>query len=77
MLLLDKTVEPHNTVFYLSLLTYELIRNGVFEPIQLYDKVQYEIKEKLNYDFFILALDFLFLLNKININKKGELVIVY
>lgn len=77
MLLLDKTVEPHNTVFYLSILAYELIRNGVFDPVQLYNKVQYEIKEKLNYDFFILALDFLFLLNKININKKGELVIVY
>ena len=43
----------------------------------IYQDLRNELKDTLNYDFFILALDFLFLLDKIVVNRRGELEIVY
>lgn len=73
MLLLDKNAEPKKTIFYLSVIVYNLILKGIVNIESLYIELQKVIKDEINYNFFILALDFLFLLDKIKINDEGEL----
>ncbi|MCB5542228.1 ABC-three component system middle component 6 [Streptococcus salivarius] len=77
MLLLDKNAEPHKTVFYLSSMVYGIMLKGNLNIDSIYQDLRNELKDTLNYDFFILALDFLFLLDKIVVNRRGELEIVY
>lgn len=74
MLLLDKNTTPENTIYYLSGVVDGLIKqqNGV-DVIGLYQKLLKEIRNTVNFDFFILALDFLFLVERIRIDSKGEL----
>lgn len=77
MLLLDKNAEPKKTIFYLSVIVYNLILKGIVNIESLYIELQKVIKDEINYNFFILALDFLFLLDKIKINNEGELESVH
>ncbi len=77
MLLLNKNAEPEKTILYLSAIIYGIILKGLKNIDDIYLEVQIELEEKLNFNFFVLALDFLFLLNKININSKGDIEVVY
>ncbi|MFU2206272.1 ABC-three component system middle component 6 [Streptococcus pluranimalium] len=77
MLLLDKNVEPHKTIFYLSGVLNSIISVKTLDSNSLYQELQKRIDDSLNYNFFVLALDFLFLLDKITINEKGEIEHVY
>ena len=72
MLLLDKNTTPENTVYYLSGIVDGLVKqhNGI-DIIGLYQKLQKEIRNIVNFDFFMLALDFLFLVERIRIDSKG------
>jgi hypothetical protein len=76
MLLLDKNAEPHKTIFYLSAMIYGIVLKGNYDIDSIYQELRIELKDALNYDFFILALDFLFLLDKIVVNNRGDLEIV-
>ncbi|WP_225304554.1 ABC-three component system middle component 6 [Streptococcus pneumoniae] len=73
MLLLDKNAEPKKTIFYLSAIVHGLILKRIVNIENLYIELQKEIEDELNYDFFILALDFLFLLDKIRVNNEGDI----
>lgn len=77
MLLLDKNADPKKTIFYLSAIVYGMVKNGITNLDDIYLELQNEIKNTINYDFFILALDFLFLLDKIRVNYKGDIECVY
>lgn len=77
MLLLDKNAEPKKTIFYLSAIVYGMVQMGITNSDDIYLKLQNEINNTINYDFFILALDFLFLLDKIRVNYKGDIECVY
>lgn len=77
MILLDKNAAPNKTVVYLSAMIFGMICGGTNNINSIYHKMEYRLNGPLNYDLFILALDFLFLLDKISINKKGDLEVVY
>lgn len=77
MLLLDKNAEPNKTIFYLSAIVYGLILKGMSKIENIYKELQSEIEDGINYEFFVLALDFLFLLDKIRVNSKGDIEIVH
>lgn len=78
MILLDRNNEPENTIYYISALLYGLINNNPkIDYSRLYKKLLAERKNrKININFFSLALDFLFLLDKISINSKGGLYVI-
>lgn len=77
MLLLDKNNEPTYTVYYLSAVSYKLLlENPGTDILSLYRTIEKEILfDEFNFDFLVLALDFLFLLNKVCVNGKGELYV--
>jgi len=75
MLLLDRNNEPTSTVYYLSALVFEYLGNhDGMDAATLYQRICSEaIGRKVRYDFFVMALDFLFLLNRIGVDEKGGL----
>lgn len=76
MLLLDVNNKPQNTVFYLSIVIYSIIiRYGKIDYAELYEELSYLEGKKVNIEFFSLALDFLFLLNKLRVDNKGDLYV--
>lgn len=77
MILLDRNNQPKNTVYYLSAVVYVYLRqNGNLGLIDLYKKISNTVlKRKLNFEIFSLAIDFLFLIGKVNVNKKGDIYV--
>lgn len=77
MILLDRNNQPKNTVYYLSAVVYVYLRqNGNLGLIDLYEKISNTVlKRKLNFEIFSLAIDFLFLIVKVNVNKKGDIYV--
>ncbi|MBB1070579.1 hypothetical protein H5S40_10525 [Limosilactobacillus sp. RRLNB_1_1] len=77
MILLDKNNKPTNTVYYISAVVYTyLSEHDNIGLTSLYNQVcESVLRHKVNFTFFLLAIDFLFLINKINIDEKGDLYV--
>ena len=75
MLLLDRNNEPANTVYYLAALVFSYVEQyeGT-DASSLYQSICSEIiGRKVNHDFFLMSLDFLFLMGRIKVDEKGGL----
>jgi len=78
MLFLDRNTTPENTIYYLSGMVDALVKqNNGIDIIGLYQKLLKERRNSVNFDFFMLALDFLFLVERIKIDSKGGIYNVY
>lgn len=75
MLLLDKNNEPTCTVYYLSAVIYSYIDNhDGCDAGQLYKAIIDDlIRRDVKYDFYLMALDFLYLLNRLDVDEEGGL----
>lgn len=79
MLLVNKATTPENTVYYIAALINGILLNndkgidfsGLYKCIV---KTHYS-NQQLNLSSYLLALDFLFLLNKIDVDKEGKLYV--
>lgn len=78
MLLINKSTTPENTIYHIAAVSQEiLIKKGELTYSNLYNSLTEEYyKRKINFSSFMLSLDFLFLLNKINVDKKGKLYVI-
>ncbi|MCL9638866.1 hypothetical protein EFL99_05610 [Lactococcus lactis] len=78
MLLLDKNTLPENTVYYLSGIIHGLLhkKDGI-DSSELYYTLMETTKNRINYDFYMLALDFLFLIGKLKLDDSGGLHYVH
>ncbi len=77
MILLDKNNKPQNTVYYLAAISYGYLQqNGNIGLTDLYKELSQKIVHaKIDFNFFALGIDFLFLLDKINVNERGDLYV--
>ncbi|MBZ5957728.1 hypothetical protein N2E09_07845 [Leuconostoc citreum] len=76
MLLLDVNNKPQNTVFYLSAIIHSILSTEKkLDYSELYEKLSHLEGNKVNIEFYSLALDFLFLLDKLKIDNKGDLYV--
>lgn len=77
MILLDKNNKPQNTVYYLAAISYGYLQqNGNTGLIDLYRTLSSKrINTKIDFNFFTLGIDFLFLLDKISIDERGDLYV--
>lgn len=74
MILLDRNNSPTNTVYYMAAASHGLLtRDGPTDVKGLYERLRTEEKGDVNYMFFTLALDFLYLLGKVDVCKDGSL----
>lgn len=72
-ILVNPQRKPKNTVLYVSANLYDLLKRKEYLTEDLYNKLL-QINNEIPYETFLLALNFLFLLNRINFNENEELV---
>ena len=54
-----------------------MIDKNRIDSIQLYNEVNQKLSEKVNFTTFILAIDFLFLLDMLDVSAEGDIYSVY
>lgn len=75
MLLLDRNNEPTSTVYYLAAAVYDYVgRHDGIDSTSLYQGVMVDlVGRNVSYDFYLMALDFLYLLDRITVDERGGL----
>lgn len=74
MLLLNKATSPENTVYFISATIFGFLKNNSLSYFELYEEICTNVfKKKINFTTYLLSLDFLFLLDKIYLDKEGVL----
>lgn len=75
MILLDESADPKNTVYYISAKILEILKKQDFLD---YSTLYKNLREYVDTSqtVYSLGLDFLFLIGKIDVNKKGKLYVI-
>lgn len=68
MLLINKNVRPTQTIYYLSVLVYKQLKSNQYHIRELYNEIL-KINNEIKYYDFLYALNFLFLVDKIKIER--------
>ena len=68
MLLINKNVRPMQTIYYLSVLVYKQLKSNQYHIRELYNEIL-KINNEIKYYDFLYALNFLFLVDKIKIER--------
>lgn len=72
MLLLDRNNEPTSTVYYLAASAYGYLKGHAgTDASNLYEHINHVAGKKVNYDFYLMALDFLYLMGCVDVDGKG------
>lgn len=72
-MIINRDVKPHETIYYISAILHVILKNNPLNTTDLYKELCMETGNKIDYQIFLFSIDFLFLLNKITINEKGDL----
>ncbi|WP_376698823.1 ABC-three component system middle component 6 [Listeria immobilis] len=75
-MLINKDAKPKDTVLYISACVLDIASKRCLKVDNLYQKVKEIYNIDIDYPTFLLALYFLFLLEKVNFNQE-ELLCVY
>lgn len=77
MLLLDRNNLPSNTVLFLASASYEqLLHGGRMFATDILAKIEHNVtKGSVNASFFTMALDFLFLIGRVEVDEDGRLYV--
>lgn len=70
MLLVSKDARPEEGVFYTACCALESLKNHDMTLDDLYLDVSKKYNKSLDYSTLVLSLDFLFLVNKVEIKKE-------
>ena len=68
MLLINKNARPTQTIYYLSVLVYKQLKSNQYHIRELYNEIL-KINNEIKYYDFLYALNFLFLVDKIKIER--------
>ena len=72
-MIIDRDSKPEDTVYYTSACILEIGSSDEYNVEVLYEILKDQYNKSLEYNIYLLSLDFLFLINKISINNKGGL----
>lgn len=72
-MLIDRDSKPKDTIYYISGCILSSLKSKNNEVDKLFEEIQKKYNVSLEYNLFLLALNFLFLINKVEISKKGVL----
>lgn len=77
MILINKATSPDNTIYFIAAIINSILKSqNRLDFSHLYEKnLVIMHKTKVNMSSFTLALDFLFLLNKIKVDKAGKIYV--
>lgn len=69
-MIIDKDSKPQDTVYYVAACAAYVLTENKENVETLYRKVKEKYNQHLDYDIFLLSLNFLFLIKKIKFNNK-------
>lgn len=72
-MIIDRDSKPEDTVYYTAACILEIGSSDEYNIEVLYEILKALYNESLEYNIYLLSLDFLFLINKISINNEGGL----
>ncbi|MFZ4854509.1 ABC-three component system middle component 6 [Enterococcus entomosocium] len=73
-ILINLDAKPNDSIYYISACVLEEAQNTT-NVDKLFSNVQSIYNKSLTYHDYMLSLNFLFLLDKISINERGDLVV--
>ncbi|UYT10394.1 ABC-three component system middle component 6 [Lactococcus garvieae] len=73
-MIIDRDSRPVDTVYYTSAYILNLVSKKSYQVEKLYEELKRNCNSELDYTIFILALDFLFLLEKVDFSLEGDLI---
>ncbi|AEB06452.1 hypothetical protein Corgl_0332 [Coriobacterium glomerans PW2] len=75
MLLLDRNNEPRCTVFYLAAAAHGVLKTNLgIDTLPLHEQIEHDVVGKsVSHEFFRMALDFLYLLDRVSVDERGGL----
>lgn len=72
-MIIDRDSEPKNTIYYAAGCIFLILREKDLDMDDLFEEITNDYHKNMDYTIFLCGLDFLFILNKITISKKGVL----
>lgn len=75
-MIINKDVKPNETIFYLSAILNKILKNNPLNTTNLYSELCKDVQFTVDYQVFILSINFLFLIKKIMINEKGDILCI-
>jgi uncharacterized protein YbcI len=73
-MLLPDNIHPENSIYYNGAFVLEVLQKQTGQNIlDLYQNVK--LKKNMSFSIFVLCLDWLYLLNIVELNKEGEVVL--
>ncbi len=75
MLVGDADIRPDLSIYYLASIFIEFFQKEKFslKPYMLFEKFRKHSNLKIGYDNFAYILDFLFIIDYLKLNEKGEI----
>lgn len=73
-MIINRDEKPKNTIYYIAACIFDVITvNNISDTTKIFDYMTYELNLEINYQNFLLSLNFLFLIGRIEINEQGEI----
>ncbi len=68
MQLINKNISPDKTIYYISVIIYKELKEATYSVKKLYENLE-EKSEDIDYSSYLYALNFLYLIEKITLDK--------
>lgn len=75
MIILNKNEKPQNTVYYIAGCILNELSKEVYTIDELFEQLKMKYNNVLEYNIYMLAINFLFLLNKLQ-EDQGVLICI-
>lgn len=73
MLIIDENSKPIDTIYYTAGCIMQCLKKESSETDEIYNNIRRNFNENLDFSTYLLALNFLFLIDKVMVDEKGIL----
>lgn len=70
-LIIERDSKSKDTIYYLSGCILSILKKDHFSVEALFEEIHKEFNDSIDFTKFLLSLDFLYLLNKIEVSERG------
>ena len=79
-MIIDNEIHPEKNIYYIGSILMDVFRSepfGINSSINLYERVQNHLPYDLSFQMFLLTLDWLFILNLVEVTEDGDIKSVF
>lgn len=77
-MIVDSDKHPERNIYFVGAMLLKLLfksSNHEYDILEIFKKYNKGRKIKISFDYFLLSLDWLFILGKINLNECGNIIL--